>query len=96
MYETVIELEPTGSVVRLIAATPLFTAPDPMGLPPLRKLAKPPITAPPLASTVAVRVSLEPNAEFVGDALSAVVVGAAATVIPMTFETEAAKFELPP
>jgi len=92
----VIEFVPTGSVVRLIIATPLFTVADPMGLPPLRKLATPPVTALPLASTVAVKVTLEPNAELVDDALSAVVVGAAATVIPMTFESEAAKFEVPP
>jgi hypothetical protein len=92
----VIEFEPTGSVVRLIAATPLFTVPDPMGLPPLRKLTTPLVTPTPLASTVAERVTLEPKAKLGEEALTTVIVGAAATVRPMTFESEAPKLEVPP
>jgi hypothetical protein len=61
-----------------------------------KKVTPPPVAGLPLAVTVAEKVTLDPKAGLVEDALSAVVVGSGATVTRMAFETDAARFEVAP
>jgi len=69
-----IKFEPTGSVVRFNVATPLLMSPVPMADPPSRNVTVPPVTVTLPFSTEAVKTALEPNAGWVEDALSVVVV----------------------
>lgn len=95
-----IESAPTGSVDKLIVATPvLFTVPVPRVLPPLRKVTTPVDTGAPPLVTAAVKVTGSPEVTFAKDALRAVAVAAAtgAAIVTVTgFEAEAAKLPAPP
>jgi hypothetical protein len=88
---------PTGSVVRVVEATPLpFTIPIPSAVAPLKKLTTPPVAGLPPALTETVRVTLLPKPGLVEDAVSTVVVVAGATVTNTGLETAEEKFEVPP
>ena len=97
VYSAVIELEPAGSVVVENVALLLATVPLPRTTEPLRKLTVPVGAAPPDVAgvIVAVNVTFAPNAGEVGENVTAVVVGARATVTELAVEVLGAKLAFP-
>jgi hypothetical protein len=91
----VIEFAPIGSVVRFNVATPLMTTPVPIDVPPLRNVTIPLVAGLLPFATAAVKITLEPNAGLVVDALSVVEVWSGLSVTMTTLEVEAAKFDVP-
>jgi hypothetical protein len=91
----VIEFTPIGSVVRFNVATPLMTTPVPIDVPPLRNVTIPLVAGLLPFATAAVKITLEPNAGLVVDALSVVEVWSGLSVTMTTLEVEAAKFDVP-
>ena len=72
---------PTGSVVRVIDASPLlFTVPVPSAVAPLKKLTTPLVAGPPSETTETENVTALPKAGLAVDEVSVVVVRAGETV----------------
>jgi hypothetical protein len=94
--EAVMEFKPTGSEVRLIAASPFFIVAEPTGRPLLRKDTVPLVTGLFELVTAAVAVTFEPYSRIGEEKLNTVKVTFGFTVTSTAFETEDARSDVPP